>query len=170
MKYAILFVTTLLLLVPTATAGALDRYILSEQQIRQITDHCVESKSALRRIATADALLRVNLGQRYDTIATRLMAPLNSRVAINGLDGVALTEKTVEFNKKRTEFSNSYTKYDRSFNSLESIDCVSDPVGYYQAVEITRADRLDVHGKVTELSRLSAEYRSAVARLDTEND
>ena len=77
---------------------------LSNDQLTQIKQNCVRVKSTLRRIHANDGLVRVNQGQQYEVIATRLMAPLNSRIALNRLDGVELAKTTVEYNTQLTAF------------------------------------------------------------------
>lgn len=73
--------------------------VLTESQIESIKDRCLASKVALNKLHSTDALLRVNLGQKYENISSRLMAPLNSRVALNSYDSLDLVETTVDFNR-----------------------------------------------------------------------
>lgn len=147
---------------PTQAVGAL---ILTDAQIFGIQENCLKSKAALERLHTADTLLRVNLGQRFENISLRLMAPLNSRVALNGLDGVVLTKLTVEYNQALKQFSASYSKYDTAVGAAIRTDCVKDPVGYYQKIEQARADRGRVHTNSEAATKLLGEYRSAFQAL-----
>jgi hypothetical protein len=53
--------------------------ILDDAQISHIRTRCVDVQSFLSRLRANDGLRRVNLGQQYETISTRLMAPMTSR-------------------------------------------------------------------------------------------
>ena len=91
---------------------------LSNDQLTQIKQNCVRVKSNLRRIHANDGLVRVNQGQQYEVIATRLMAPLNSRIALNRLDGVELAKTTVEYNTQLTAFRSEYRQYEEKLSEL----------------------------------------------------
>ncbi len=152
----------LLVAQPTRAEGAL---ILTDTQIFGIQENCLKSNAALERLHTADTLLRVNLGQRFENISLRLMGPLNSRVALNGLDGVALTKLTVAYNQAIKQFSSSYSKYDSSVTAAIKTDCAKDPVSYYQKIEQARADRARVHQSSEAATKLLGEYRDAFDKL-----
>ena len=49
----------------------------TEAQLTKIQTECSSIKSHLKKLRSNDALMRVNLGQNYETISSRLMAKLN---------------------------------------------------------------------------------------------
>src|SRR4051812_38508816 len=71
---------------------------LTSSQIAVVKANCLSAQSTLNRIHANDALSRVHLGQEYETISTKFMAPMNSRIALAKLDNVELTRTTVDFN------------------------------------------------------------------------
>lgn len=167
-KLSAILLSGVLVMVAAQPSHAQGALVLTDTQIFGIQENCLKSKAALERLHTADTLLRVNLGQRFENISLRLMAPLNSRVALNGLDGVALTKLTVEYNQALKQFSASYSKYDTSVSTAIKTDCVKDPVGYYQKIEQARADRTRVHASSEAATKLLGEYRNAFDVLASE--
>lgn len=143
---------------PARAEGAL---ILTDAQIFGIQENCLQSKTALTRLHTADRLLRVNLAQRYENISLRLMAPFGSRIALNGLDGVALNKLTVDYNQAIKQFSAAYSDYDTTVQDALKTDCVKDPVAYYQKIEQARVNRGKVYTKTQAVNQHLAKYREA---------
>lgn len=138
---------------------------LSGYQIDVLRQHCVTSQAQLKRLQTSDALLRANLGQRYENISVRLMAPMNSRVALAGHDGVELTTTTVAFNTRLDAFRADYTHYESALTALVRMDCKAQPVEFYQALQDTRLKREVVHEDVQALGSLVSQYRAQFERL-----
>ena len=58
----------------------------SSPPLHLIRSQCQSIRSTLQRIQHNDALLRVNVGQAYNTISTNLIAKLNSRLALAQID------------------------------------------------------------------------------------
>ena len=48
---------------------------MTEAQIARIKANCVEAQTSLNQLHGTDGLLRVNQGQLYELISTRLMTP-----------------------------------------------------------------------------------------------
>lgn len=132
--------------------------VLTENQIEAINGRCLASKVALNKLHSADALLRVNLGQKYEYISSRLMAPLNSRIALNSYDGVELAQVTADFNRSLETFRNQYRTYELSVGNAIDIDCQQKPVEYYQAIELFRQHRAELHEATRDVNRLTQEY------------
>ncbi|HTK39326.1 MAG TPA: hypothetical protein VL362_00505 [Patescibacteria group bacterium] len=139
---------------------AVSAAILTDAQIEAIQSNCSEIQKNLSSLHMNDAVLRVNLGQRYQNIARRLMAPLNSRIALNGLDGVALSQTTVRYNKSIDEFSQSYATYEQSVQKALDVDCRTEPIEFYSSVSVARVNRKDVAKVVDTLSKLGVQYRT----------
>ena len=64
--------------------------LLTERQLNLVRSNCATTKTVLERIRANDALVRINLGREYDALSTKLMAPMNSRIALNKLNGIDL--------------------------------------------------------------------------------
>lgn len=132
--------------------------VLTEKQIESIRDRCLASKVALDKLHSTDALLRVTLGQQYENISSRLMAPLNSRIAINSYDGVEMAQTTVNFNQALDTFRSQYRSYESSVGSALGIDCRQKPVEYYGAIENARERRSELYEATREINQLTQKY------------
>lgn len=133
--------------------------VLSDRQIEGVRSSCVSSQVALKRVHTADALLRVNVGQRYENISLRLMAPLNSRVAINGLDVVDLATISSEYTEELKSFVTNYRNYEIKVSNALKVDCEAEPIAYYSLIDEAREGRSRVRGNMLKLSQLIKDYR-----------
>ena len=142
--------------------------ILTEAQISGVKDRCLVSKVELDNIHSADGLQRVNVGQRYADISSRLMAPMNSRIALNGLDGLALNQTTVKYNEALDTFRRRYVNYDESTALVRSIDCQKSPVEYYAAIESARERRKLLRESVDELNSLIKRYQKQLKDFRSE--
>lgn len=153
-----LVIAAVLFFHPTPVAA--EALVLTSAQIDLMSRYCEEARGHMERLHYSDALLRVNLGQRYENISTRLMAPLNSRIALAGDDGVELSKTTVEFNKKLDEFRDNYLAYDNEVDSVMNRDCRQQPVEFYQSIQMARQKRQVVHDDVNSLSRYIKQYKT----------
>lgn len=163
------FVTGLLLLalvIGSPRAYAEEAAVtLNDETIATIRANCLTTQVTLNRIHESDALARVNLGQQYETISTKLMAPLNSRVALNRLNGVALTQVTVEFNAKLDEFRSLYQQYEQTLLRAIQIKCTDQPVRFYDTLTLARTHRAAVREAVVSLGDLVTRYGEEVGTL-----
>lgn len=131
---------------------------LSDVQLSQIKANCVSIKSTLNRIHANDGLVRVNQGQQYEIISTKLMAPLNSRIALNRLDGVALSQTTVDYNTQLDVFRDDYRRYEQSLSELLRFDCLQNPKGFYEKLIAVRKERSTVNTTTVQLKRYIDTY------------
>lgn len=133
--------------------------ILTEAQTEAVIESCSVSKIALNDVHYSDAAMRVNLGQEYANITSRLMAPMNSRISLSGRDGVELTRITADYNTERNEFIEVYRQYDNSVSAALAVDCRQDPAGYYAAIIDAREQRVLVRQSARELNSLARQYQ-----------
>lgn len=145
---------------------ALSRAILTDAQIESIQANCQLAKVHLNTLHNNDAVLRVNLGERYINIARRLMAPLNSRIALNGLDGVDMAKTTVLYNQGYLDFSKAYADYKTSVEAAIRTDCTSQPVEFYTAIGKAQLYRGQVAESVAEMYRLGRQYRAQLTEFE----
>lgn len=139
--------------------------MLNDTQIDAIRANCVDTQAMLTRIFSNDILARVHLGGEYDTISTKYMAPMNSRVALNKLDGVALTKTSVEFNNHAEAFRDRYQVYKETMSRLNSMKCKDQPVGFYDGLTQARSQRAALHESVATLNTLAKQYSAQVGEL-----
>lgn len=127
---------------------------MTNEHIQRIKENCVAATQTLRQIRASDGLLRVNRGQLYDLISTKLMAPMNSRLAINRLDASQLISTTVSFDRTLNDFRANYQAYGEQLSVTIRIDCQKKPVEFYESVKKAREQR----AKLNELTKGLAHY------------
>ena len=145
--------------IPTHPATALDQP-LTAAQVDKIKNTCIGTQSILNRLHANDALTRVNRGQLYESLASKLMAPFNSRMAINKLDGAILVTTTTDYEQTLEQFRDDYSSYERSMSQLLNADCRANPELFYEQIVSTRQLRIVVHSDVLELQRLAEQYKT----------
>lgn len=133
---------------------------MTEAHIARIRSNCVEAQSTLSQIHASDALLRVNRGQLYESISTKLMAPLNSRIALNRLDGSSLVATTVEYVAALDTFRSDYQTYEQSLSAVLQMNCVNQPVAFYDGVRAARDGRTKVYKDILALQQLIDKYKA----------
>lgn len=138
-----------------------DDAVMTEEHIERIRSNCVDAQSILSQLHASDGLLRVNRGQLYESVSTKLMAPLNSRITLNRLDGVELVSIATEYGRQLTEFRNSYQSYEEAMTDTLRINCVSQPVAFYDSVADTRDKREQAHDSAMKLHDMIEEYKQA---------
>lgn len=131
---------------------------LSDAQVELIRKNCLTVQVSLSRIHANDGLLRVNLAQQYNAIASKLMAPMDSRISLNKLDGLAMATTTVEFNKQIKVFTDTYQKYENTLSKSLTMRCGDQPIEFYDTVSLARSQRNQVNEEVKELNRLVRQY------------
>lgn len=134
---------------------------MTEAHIERIRANCVTAQSTLSRLHTSDALLRVNRGRIYESIATKLMVPFNSRIASNQLDNSSLVDIYTTYEKRLAEFRSNYQSYEQSMSETLRINCENQPVSFYDKVNATSELRKKVHTSVVALHKAINEYGAA---------
>ncbi|MDB5179732.1 MAG: exported protein of unknown function [Candidatus Saccharibacteria bacterium] len=135
---------------------------LSSDQITRIQANCLSIKGSLNQLHASDALLRVNRGQIYESVGTKLMDSFNSRLSNSGLDNKGLVSVANEYQAALTTFRMDYQAYEQQLSATIRIDCTKDPTTFHNALEDARTKRSTVHDDVTHLNQYIDDYRSAV--------
>jgi len=126
---------------------------------------CTSVLPTLRRIHTSDSLMRVNIGQYYNSISVRLMARLNSRLALNRIDSSKFVEITNRFELERSAFAEAYNNYEIALASLIKTDCQTEPTKFYAKLLTAREARNELAESVRRLNDRVSEYQKAVEDL-----
>lgn len=134
--------------------------LLNDYQISEIRNNCIATQSILTRIHANDALMRVNQKRQYERILTQLMAPMNSRIALNKLDGVALAQTTVAYKKELDVFVEKYIDYEQTMSDAMQLNCKSQPVAFYDTINVARTKRAAVRESVEKLQNYVRQYHS----------
>ncbi len=148
-----------LLLVTSRPATADD---LTPEQTQRIKSNCVAIKGSLGQLHASDALLRVNRGQVYESMATRLMDAFNDRLSSNQLDNRAMTTVTTNYRNALATFRTDYIAYEQKLSDAMRIDCATQPNTFHTTVEDARKLRAAVHTDIQKLHRYIDDYRGSV--------
>lgn len=132
--------------------------LITEEKIASIKNHCVENQAALNRLHQTDAFLRNDRGNLYRTISDKLMVPLNQRLASNQLDGGVLVDITASFNREYSRFFDAYIAYDNALSNVLKIDCVKQPVTFYNALVSAREKRYALSDSNQNLKKIITHY------------
>lgn len=144
---------------PLAPAG--------ETAIDRLQVRCDDIQVTLRRLHTSDSLLRVNIGQAYNGISARLMARLNSRLALNRIDSTKFVDISAQFDRERATFAAAYTEYETALSALLKANCKNRPTEYYAALLTARDARLKLAESVKSLNTSLHEYQVAIEELQS---
>lgn len=156
---ASLLTVGLLLPFTSSSARAED---LSPDQMERVKQNCVSIKNSLNQLHASDALLRVNRGQVYEAMATKLMDTFNARLESNRLDSRAMTTVTGTYRSTLNDFRSTYIAYEQKVSEALRIDCNDQPNTFNTALLEARELRTQVHQEVIQLHRAIDDYRSAV--------
>jgi len=135
---------------------------LTPDQVEMVKSNCVSVKNSLNQLHASDALLRVNRGQMYESMATKLMDNFNNRLGLNSLDNKAMTTVTTSYRTALNNFRADYIAYEEKLSAAIKIDCTAQPNSFYNTVQEARKLRDTVHQDVLKLHRLIDDYRSSV--------
>ncbi len=143
--------------------------VLSENQLQQVKGYCLTTKNALTQLHSSDALLRVNRGQIYESMYTKLMDKFNIRATSNKLDGTQLKVVSIDYSSALDAFRKDYITYEEQFSKTLNIDCDKQPKQFYEAVAKTRTLRGVVHDDVLRLNDLIDQYQVALDAFSETN-
>lgn len=134
---------------------------MTDEQIGRIRSSCFSAKNTLNQLHASDALLRVNRGQIYESMSTKLMTRFNSRADSNNLDIKDLTAVAQDYTTALMTFREDYISYEVQLSAALNIDCLKEPVSFYDAVTAARTMRTQVHTDVTKLHQYIDDYKTA---------
>lgn len=154
--------------VGTIVAAQDELVTMDEAHVERIRANCGSAKTTLARIHASDALLRVNRGQLYESVSTKLMANLNSRIALNRLEGAELIQIASDYERQLQKFRIDYQAYEQQFSQLLRIDCDKQPVQFYDTVASVRDKRAAVRDDVSGLNDEMKVYLEAFTRFETQ--
>lgn len=135
---------------------------LTDEQLDRISANCLSIKNSLNQLHASDALLRVNRGQIYEAMSTKLMDRFNSRLSSNSLDATGTTAVTNSYRSALATFRLDYQAYERQLSAAIKIDCNQKPAEFHNAIDDARTKRDKVHTDVIRLHLYIDDYRSAV--------
>jgi hypothetical protein len=138
----------------------------TKAQIQLVRANCLTLKSTLSQLHASDALLRVNMGQLYESISVKLMSGFNNRISNNNFNNDSLATKTNSYNSALDKFRTDYQTYEEQMSSTLNIDCNNQPASFYDAISLTRSYRDQVHADVIKLNQTIAYYQSGIDQFE----
>lgn len=149
-----------LLVTAFASSAVSAQEALSEAHVERIRQNCVAAQTTLGQLHASDGLLRVNRGPLYENISTKLMAPLNSRIAYDRLGGLELAATSLEYDRQLDVFRASYKQYEESMTRMLRVNCTNQPREFYEGVRTTRELREKLHADTAALTELLKRYKA----------
>lgn len=135
---------------------------VSEAQRAKIRSNCTQIKGSLHQLHATDALLRVNRGQVYESMTSRLMTPFNTRLSAGGFDNKAMTTHTGLYTTALATFRTDYISYEQKVAEALRVDCQREPDQFYTLILEARELRRTVHDDVQKLHRIITDYSTSV--------
>lgn len=139
---------------------------ITDTQISRIRGNCVTALNTLNQLHASDGLLRVNRGQLYESISSKLMVQFNTRVSRAGYDISSLKSITTNYQKQLDTFRNDYQTYEEKLSSTLEIKCSKQPVEFLNSVEEARDDRNKVHDDTVQLNQYISDYQGAITTFE----
>ena len=167
MKYRLVSTVLVLTIVSAAVfigvRQASAQTTLTDAQREAIRTNCVSIKNTLNQLKVSDALLRVNRGQVYESMRSKLMDRFNGRLESKSLDNRGVVVVTGSYASTLEAFRVNYVTYERQLATTLRIDCSEDPDSFRAALQLAREKRTVVHEDVKRLHQLIDDYRNAAA-------
>ncbi|HEU0266587.1 MAG TPA: hypothetical protein VFQ70_03095, partial [Candidatus Saccharimonadaceae bacterium] len=120
----------------------------------------VSLQQMLTQLNHSDTATRVNQGQYYEEISSKLMAPMNSRIALNHYDGADLVTTSADFSNSLATFRSQYKTYSNDLSRAMNTNCANKPQQFYDAVSAARSDRQALHTTVQSLNAMVTNYQN----------
>lgn len=134
---------------------------MTEAKSEQIRAVCTNVQANLQQLHASDAVLRVNRGRVYESISTKLMAPLNSRISLAKLDSLNLTTITATYEQQVNMFRDRYQAYEETLSSTLKINCTNQPVAFYDSI-------VEVRKRRAEVAEASLAIKETIQKYNTE--
>lgn len=143
---------------------------ISPEALTIIRQNCVSAQVALQQVQYNDAATRVNRGQGYESLLSRLIIPFNTRVTSNGYNDSAanLTTTTNKYQTALSNFKKHYDSYDDAVTDALHVKCQEKPADFYHSLVEARKQRSNIANDVASLSQLIEEYRQGAVKLKGE--
>ena len=138
---------------------------LSPEKTGLISTNCASIKFYLKELQKADSKARVTLGAKYESILNNFMTPFGVRLLKNNIDLGNLSSLQASFSTNKSELSEHFKDYSRSFEHLLTKDCTSDPSGFYDELQTVRSKRAELYAIVTDNHSIAETYLIGVNEI-----
>lgn len=131
---------------------------MTDAQLGHVRANCTTIKNSLNQLHASDALMRVNRGQLYEAISSKLMQRFSNRVTSNQLDSSSLISIDSSYKIALTTFRDDYITYEKALSLAIGTDCQKQTSEFIANIEKASQARLVLHGDVEKLNSLIDEY------------
>jgi hypothetical protein len=146
-----------------------DTTLMTQAHIDRIRSSCVGAQSTLYQLHASDALLRVNRGQLYESISTKLMEPFDGWLTLNSYNAADLVSVAATYDRELTDFRTDYQVYEEAMSKTLQINCTNQPVEFYDSVTDTRNKRTIVHESALALHQTISDYQATFEAFASKN-
>lgn len=134
---------------------------MTDAHIQRIKANCSEAQDTLYQLHASDALLRVNRGQLYESMSTKLMEPFDSWLTVNSYNAADLVSLAATYEHELDTFRTDYQQYEESLSTALQVNCTNEPVTFYDDVADARTKRSAVHNDALALHKTINDYQTA---------
>jgi len=157
-KYLIgIFITALALSFGFNSAYA-QKTVLTPDQASSIIANCTPIKNRLDQLHVNDALLRVNRGQLYETVYSKLILQFNKRAQSNNYDISMLQMTTEKFSAQLENFRKDYRAYEQQLDETIKQGCSNGAQSFVDNIDTAREYRNKVYEDIKQLNSTLDEY------------
>lgn len=167
--YSLVALATVTLTLAATPALAQEQIPLTDAHIARITSNCQVTLATLEKLHASDAPIYINRNQTYFSISDKLMARLNSRLALNSFDTTQMVKTVSSYNSALAQFRTAYKQYDDSLTELIKVDCKRQPVSFFYKVADTRQQRQKVYEAGKKLRFYIDQYRTDVRSFQSQH-
>ena len=104
-------------------------------------------------------------GGHYETILAKFVVPLNVKLVENNISNVGLIENQNNLAKAKVAFSDDFIKYQQALEELITIDCKTEPEGFYEKLMVARRRRKVVEQDAATMRGIVSEHVELVNNL-----
>lgn len=158
-----IFLSLALVVMSLAVAGSATA--LTDDQRQVIAGECGTIHQVLESLQKIDSKTRVKLGYYYETVLSKFMIPLNSRLVKNSISNSELINIQTEFKDAKQKFSDDFITYQKSLETLLGMNCNGDPDAFYEKIVSVRSERAAVRQDTVKLKNLIVKHREAVKKM-----
>lgn len=151
------FILTIFLITPASA--------ITDEQKGSISQNCNAIKTSLQSLQKSDSKTRVILGTNYQTILSNFLTPLNIRLVKANLSDASLSTAQANIASEWTILQDQFVKYSQSLEALISIDCKTNPEGFYEKLEQTRSSRKSLNKTAVKINKLITSSVNTVSDL-----
>lgn len=165
MKRFGLFLSTTLVVIVSPFVSAAEP--LDDARIEIIRQSCRSAQTTMQQVLRSDTAARVNRGRAYEE-TIKLLAAFNSRAAFNTYNVPGLIESTAAYEAEFVAFKATYINYDTSLKNTLRINCIDQPVTFYDSLTRTKELRAGLTAHIVKMDQLLDTYNAGLLEINVQ--